>query len=255
MPRIRTIKPEFPQSESMGRISRDARLTFILLWTLADDSGRLRGNSRMLASLLYPYDDDAKELISGWLSELERVGCIFRYVHNNDSYIEVCNWLLHQKIDKPSASKIPPFANVREDSSNVREDSSLDQGSRIKDQGKDQGEDQGTERKNARRRAPACEDSPDFTEFWQAYPRKENKGAARQAFAKAILKAPPEVILQAVKVFATSPKGRGDYCPHASTWLNQERWTDDPKQWERTETNGTPQKRIVINIPKIGSTT
>ena len=60
MARIRTIKPEFPQSESMGRVSRDARLCFVMLWTIADDSGRLRGNSRMLASLLFPYDDDAK---------------------------------------------------------------------------------------------------------------------------------------------------------------------------------------------------
>ncbi len=46
MARIRSIKPEFPQSESMGNVSRDARLTFIQLWTLADDSGRLRGSSR-----------------------------------------------------------------------------------------------------------------------------------------------------------------------------------------------------------------
>ena len=77
MARIRTIKPEFPQSESMGRVSREARYCFIMLWTLADDSGRLRGNSRMLASLLYPYDDDAGALISGWLDELEREGCVF----------------------------------------------------------------------------------------------------------------------------------------------------------------------------------
>src|SRR6478672_1250768 len=79
MARIRSIKPEFPQSESMGNVSRDARLTFIQLWTIADDEGRLRGNSRMLASLLYPYDDDAKRLIDKWLLELESQSCITRY--------------------------------------------------------------------------------------------------------------------------------------------------------------------------------
>lgn len=36
MARIRTIKPEFPQSETMGRVSRDARLLFIQLWTVAE---------------------------------------------------------------------------------------------------------------------------------------------------------------------------------------------------------------------------
>lgn len=79
MARIRTIKPEFPQSESMGRVSRESRLCFILLWTLADDAGRLRGNSRMLASLLYPYDDDAKKHIDTWLEQLHAEGCIHRY--------------------------------------------------------------------------------------------------------------------------------------------------------------------------------
>lgn len=131
--RIRTIKPEFPHSESMGRVSRDARLTFILLWTLADDSGRLRGNSRMLASLLFPYDDDAKSLIETWLTELDREGCIRRYLHEGTSYIQVCNWLNHQKIDKPSQSKLPAFDESSRIVSNPREMSSgdldLDQGS------------------------------------------------------------------------------------------------------------------------------
>lgn len=137
MARIRTIKPEFPQSESMGRVSRDARLCFIQLWTLADDEGRLRGNSRMLASLLFPYDDDAKDLIDDWLGELEQEGCIVRYKIGGDSYIQIANWLIHQKIDKPSKSKIPPFDESSRILSNPRELSSEDQGSRIKDQGED----------------------------------------------------------------------------------------------------------------------
>lgn len=122
--RIRTIKPEFPQSESMGRVSRESRLCFILLFTLADDSGRLRGNSRMLASLLYPYDDDARKHIDSWLNELSKEGCIVKYESDGDQYIELSQWSKHQKIDKPTASKIPPpsedsrgFARIREVSS------------------------------------------------------------------------------------------------------------------------------------------
>lgn len=109
MARIRTIKPEFPHSESMGRVSRDARLLFIQLWTLADDSGRLRGNSRILASLLYPYDDDAKDLMDDWLAELDRERCIDRYVVDGATYLQIVSWSEHQKIDKPSASKLPEF--------------------------------------------------------------------------------------------------------------------------------------------------
>lgn len=137
MARIRSIKPEFPHSESMGNVSRDARLTFIQLWTLADDEGRLRGNSRMLASLLFPYDDDAKDLIDGWMSELEREKCVVRYAIDGTHYVQILNWLMHQKIDKPSKSKIPPFVEPSRILANPREPSSEDQGSRIKDQGEE----------------------------------------------------------------------------------------------------------------------
>jgi hypothetical protein len=121
----------------MGKVSREARLCFVLLWTLADDAGRLRGNPKMLASLLYPYDDDAADLIEGWLQDLATNGCITRYASAGNNYIQICGWRDHQKIEKPSASRIPApppeqsglFANVLDDY--------------VADQGRDQGEDQG----------------------------------------------------------------------------------------------------------------
>jgi hypothetical protein len=139
MARIRSIKPEFPQSESMGRVSRDARLTFIMLWTISDDEGRLRGNSRMLASLLFPYDDDAKRLMDKWLAELETEGCITRYSVGTDSYIQIVGWTSHQKIDKPSQSKLPKPPESSRALANPREPSPLEgKGEEgIKDQGED----------------------------------------------------------------------------------------------------------------------
>jgi len=139
MARIRTIKPEFPQSESMGMVSREARLCFVLLWTLADDAGRLRGNPKMLASLLYPYDDDAADLMEGWLSELAGKRCISRYVIDGNNYLQISGWRDHQKIEKPSASRLPPPPPEQSGLfANVLDDSPADQG---EDQGVDQGED------------------------------------------------------------------------------------------------------------------
>jgi hypothetical protein len=147
MARIRTIKPEFKQSESIGRVSRDSRLTFVLMWTEADDSGRIRGSSRMLASILFPYDDDAPSLMDGWLSELEREHFIVRYVVDGTTYIQIYNWQKHQKIDKPSPSRIPAFV---ESSSNPREPSTplprtMDLGSRTVDHGASRQEPNGSE--------------------------------------------------------------------------------------------------------------
>lgn len=123
MSRIRTIKPEFPQSESIGRISREARLFFILLWTIVDDEGRARAASRMLASLLYPYDDDAPALIDGWLRELEVEKCIRRYEIDGSTYLEIINWRKHQKIDRPSKSRLPEFSAASQVFASPREPS------------------------------------------------------------------------------------------------------------------------------------
>lgn len=139
MARIRTIKPEFPQSESMGRVSRDARLLFVMLWPICDDHGRTRAASRMLASLLFPYDDDAPSLIDGWLAELQDEGCVRLYESDGSRYLEVCNWLKHQKIDKPSKPVFPEFVEESRILASPRESSLLDQGSGTKDQGRDQG--------------------------------------------------------------------------------------------------------------------
>jgi hypothetical protein len=90
----------------------------------------------MLASLLFPYDDDAPALIDGWLGELERESCIVRYQAEGQSYIQIHNWLNHQKIDHASKSKIPAFDESSRIVAKPREPSSEDQGL---DQGKDQG--------------------------------------------------------------------------------------------------------------------
>lgn len=138
MGRIRTIKPEFPQSQSVGNLTRDARLLFLLLFTVADDSGTARGNSRMLASLLYPYDKGVDDLINDWLHELEAEGMVDLYVVDGTEYLRLTNWHKHQKVDKPSASKFPPFDESSRRLANPR-GGIKDQGSRIKegDQGGD----------------------------------------------------------------------------------------------------------------------
>jgi len=124
MARIRTIKPEFTESESIGRLSRESRLLFVLLWTFVDDVGRARASSQLLASRLYPYDVDAPKLISRWLEELEGAGHIRRYEVDGSQYLDIPKWLKHQKIDHASNSRLPEcpedFARPREEPRDIR---------------------------------------------------------------------------------------------------------------------------------------
>lgn len=68
----------------------------------------------------------------------------------------------------------------------------------------------------------------EFNLFWAIYPRKEAKGAARTAFLKACKKVSVEVIIEGAKRFANDPNRQAEFTAHASTWLNQERWSDTP---------------------------
>lgn len=68
-------------------------------------------------------------------------------------------------------------------------------------------------------------DSPAFAAFWEAYPRKAGKGAARTAWVRALTKATAAEIMAGLErhQFDTRP----EYRPHPATWLNQERWADE----------------------------
>ena len=136
--RIRSIKPEFWESESLGRVSREARLLFIGLFSCCDDVGRARASSRLLASRLFPYDDDAFKRLPGWISELEKQGCIRIYVVDGESYLDLPKWANHQKIDKPSISKLPSFDDIREGSRGFEKNSlGTGNGNREEEQGED----------------------------------------------------------------------------------------------------------------------
>jgi hypothetical protein len=75
--------------------------------------------------------------LPAWIAELEKERCIRLYKVNDECYLDIPKWLNHQKIDKPSASKLPPFDDSREDSRGL-EKNSLGTGNREEEQGKEQ---------------------------------------------------------------------------------------------------------------------
>lgn len=68
-----------------------------------------------------------------------------------------------------------------------------------------------------------------FTDWYASYPRKIGRGQAVKAYALACKKASPEMLLEAARKFATASVGKDQqFIPHPATWLNGERWLDDP---------------------------
>jgi len=108
MGRIRTIKPELPQDERVGRVSREARLCWLLCFTLADDEGRFRAHPSLLAGTLYPYDGLKPSTVAGWMDELGEAGLLIRYQDTDgQEYAEIHNWRKHQFIPHPANSRLP----------------------------------------------------------------------------------------------------------------------------------------------------
>ncbi len=106
MARIRTVKPETPQDERLARVSRDARLTFIYLLTVADDAGYFRASLRYLLGVLFPHDDDVTpERLKGWLKELTDNGQVeWKRLNDGSPVGYIVNFAKHQRIDRPSRS-------------------------------------------------------------------------------------------------------------------------------------------------------
>ena len=83
--------------------------------------------------------------------------------------------------------------------------------------------------------------------LYQTYPRKVGKRAAIVAITKAIeritdrVEDPVEWMDERVALFARSPVGQGSFCPHPSTWFNQDRFDDDVGEWQKTEKKERPK--------------
>lgn len=84
-----------------------------------------------------------------------------------------------------------------------------------------------------------------FDEFWQVAVRKTAKGAARVAYAKALRKTDPATLSNAWQLANDVWEHWRDrhLIPHPSTWLNQERWEDDPPEGQQTDLEKRAQER------------
>lgn len=115
MPRKRIIDPEFWSDEEIGQWSHEARLFYIGLWNFADDVGRFKAHPQLLKSQIFPYDqkfniETLKKELNDKVQWYEVSGLQYGYLRNFNK---------HQRIDKPSDSKLPAPPPFVDSSTNV----------------------------------------------------------------------------------------------------------------------------------------
>jgi hypothetical protein len=112
MARIRTIKPEFWDSEQISECSTNARLLFIGIWNFCDDRGVIEERPKQIKGQIFRFDDVSVRDLQTYLGELLHHDLLRRMTDGDGkSYLYVPTWKKHQKIDRPQKkfnNPVPP---------------------------------------------------------------------------------------------------------------------------------------------------
>jgi hypothetical protein len=200
MARSRNIKPGFFINDKLAEINPLGRLLFAGLWTIADREGRLEDRPKKIKAEILPYDDcDIDKL----LTDLNSANFIIRYSVDEEAYIQIINFNLHQNPHKNETnSVIPPLPeqnststvqvqemhttnradslNLIPDSLNLIPDSSAPDGAEKVAPAENSlfEESEGAQDEANADPGKGNEYSAEFEEFWAAYPRRKEKQAA-----------------------------------------------------------------------------
>jgi hypothetical protein len=74
-----------------------------------------------------------------------------------------------------------------------------------------------------------------FNEFWKEYPRKENKKKAQEIWTRKNLDKKYEEIISFISKAKQTDRWNKGITPHATTFLNQERWEDEIEGYGKIE--------------------
>ncbi len=223
--RARNLKPGFFKNEDLATIDPLGRILFEGLWCMADRKGKLEDRPQRIKVEILPYDNcDIEQL----LDALNNKHFINRYSVSGSNFIEILNFLKHQTPHWQERDSILPSPDSPKKKLRVIQNKSKCNPSVIH----------------------LTPDSllltPDsllldtngmgFDLFWKAYPKKIGIGAARKAWGKI---KPSETllgkILKKIEIEKNTEqwiKDHGQYIPHPTTWLNQERWEDEVEVME-----------------------
>ena len=113
MARIRTVKPEFFRDRKLSECSVSAQLTFIGLWCAADDEGRYLYEPGLLKADVWPLQEGVLAgQVAAFVKELTRVAVVCEYETAGHRYLHVVNWHRHQKINRPTPSRLPACPRI-----------------------------------------------------------------------------------------------------------------------------------------------
>ena len=115
MARNRMLNPDFWLDEEIAKISPLARLLYQGLWGICDDNNAtLPNRPEWIKAQVFPYESVNTPQLLG---ELSGIGKVILFSHENKEYWYIKNFFKHQRVEKPSKEKYPPFIEANSISS------------------------------------------------------------------------------------------------------------------------------------------
>ena len=208
--------PEIPFAQIANVALRDRRLSYKargLLAMVLSNVGEWQATAEWIEEQSEP---DGRHAVQSALNELTEFG--YRSVRKerlDDGRIAtIVDWYHEPQVSRPTGNPTVGNPDRRETRASI-EDHSLEH-YELED------------KKRSIVRKPVDDHDENFAAFWAAYPRKVAKGSARKAWSRAVLAADPSVIVAGAVRYASDPNREEAFTAHPSTWLNGERWLDDP---------------------------
>ena len=116
MARIRTIKPDFFSSQDLSSLAPETHLLAAGLLCHADDDGYFRAHIGLVKAAVFPLREDSLS-IHDMLKQLSEVGFIqLGSASDGKRYGRIVKFCEHQRINRPTPSKIKTFDITWEDS-------------------------------------------------------------------------------------------------------------------------------------------
>ena len=219
MARNRMIKKEFWTSEQVMNLTIPARLLFIGMWNQADDEGILKNSALQLKAQIFPCDEQITvNDIKNYLNDILNQGLIA--VNSTHDLIKIKKWKEHQKISRPTPSTHEFIEGINEDSLSTH-------GVFIEDSMRK--ERKGIERNRIEKNKTEKSINKLFEDFWDAYPRKENKKKSETAFNR-LSKVDQRSCIEGVNTYKEYIKVNKTSKQHIklpSTYINGQNWNDE----------------------------
>lgn len=255
MARIRTIKPEFWTDERLSALPEATHLLAAALLNHSDDEGYFNANHALIKAACSPIREPSVTIPES-LERLAGVGYLsFGAGSDGRHYGRIVNFHKHQKVNRPSPSRIKPlvtsFTGSRNGQGPLTEPSLAEQGTGNREQGTICGDDatasEGSE--NGSGTAPCYPQA--FEEFWLAYPtrggRKRGKGTCLGIWRQAIRAADRRSLVEAAKHYAASDESTRGYARDPQRFLAKDWWRD----WVPAAVDGASTRPAPIVAPPI----